>query len=242
MSQMAVAYLQGEWLRNHNIPALYGIDTRMLTKHIRTAGAVLGSVNFGDQKTAFEDPNLQNLVAQVSTKEVRVYGKGNSPKIIAFDCGMKMNIIRYFVKLKCELMVVPFDYDLQSSKYAYNGIFISNGPGDPTMAAPTIRSIRWAIRQQVCAPSAFAPPALLSLFLRLLTEARAYFWHLPRESNSSVGSRCKDVQDEVWQPRYEPAVHRHAHGPLLHHAPKPRLRCGRVLAAARLETALHQRE
>ena len=56
----------------------------------------------------FEDPNTRNLVAEVSTKEVVVYGKGNSPKIIAYDCGMKFNIIRYLVDThNVELTVVP---------------------------------------------------------------------------------------------------------------------------------------
>ena len=141
--------MQGDWLCKHNIPALYGIDTRMLTKHIRTTGTTIGCVSFGDKPASFENPNLQNLVAQVTTKETRVYGKGNSPKVIAFDCGMKYNIIRCFMSLKCELMVVPYDYDLSASTYPYDGIFVSNGPGDPIMANATVKSIRWAITQKV---------------------------------------------------------------------------------------------
>lgn len=62
----------------------------------------------------FLDPNKTNLVAQVSTSEVQVYGKGKSPKIVAFDCGMKFNIVRYFVKHHgVQFTVVPYDYDLK---------------------------------------------------------------------------------------------------------------------------------
>ena len=61
----------------------------------------------------FEDPNKRNLVQEVSIKDIVVYGKGNYPKILAYDCGMKYNIIRYLVEThKVELHVVPFDYDL----------------------------------------------------------------------------------------------------------------------------------
>lgn len=97
----------------------------------------------------FEDPNLRNLVAEVSTKEVVVYGKGNSPKIIAYDCGVKFNIIRYLVDThKVELHVVPFNYDLKAnpSNIEWQGLFLSNGPGDPTMCSETIESVKFALK------------------------------------------------------------------------------------------------
>jgi carbamoyl-phosphate synthase small subunit len=84
----------GQWLKKHDIPALSGIDTRLLTKKIRTEGALLGKIEFPHQSIAQTDPNLRNLVAEVSTKTVQVYGKGNKPRILAFDCGIKYNIIR----------------------------------------------------------------------------------------------------------------------------------------------------
>lgn len=91
---------------------------------------------------------MRNLVAEVSTREVVVYGKGNSPKIIAYDCGMKYNIIRYFVEVhKVELTVVPFDYNLEKnpSNVKWEGLFLSNGPGDPAMCQATITSIQYAL-------------------------------------------------------------------------------------------------
>jgi len=99
-------------------------------------------------KDLFDDPNKRNLVAEVSTKKVVTYGKGNSPKIIAYDCGMKNNIIRYLVEThKVELAVVPFNYDLEknSDSIEWEGLFLSNGPGDPTMCAETIKSIQYAL-------------------------------------------------------------------------------------------------
>lgn len=77
-----------------------------------------------------------------------VYGKGNSPKIIAYDCGIKFNIIRYLVEEhKVELAVVPYDYDLRANpqNIEWEGLFLSNGPGNPEMCSSTIDSIRYAL-------------------------------------------------------------------------------------------------
>eukprot|EP00599_Poterioochromonas_sp_BG-1_P014407 CAMPEP_0173162894 /NCGR_PEP_ID=MMETSP1105-20130129/19587_1 /TAXON_ID=2985 /ORGANISM="Ochromonas sp., Strain BG-1" /LENGTH=1492 /DNA_ID=CAMNT_0014082827 /DNA_START=54 /DNA_END=4533 /DNA_ORIENTATION=+ len=139
-----------QWLVEAGIPALYGVDTRRLTKHIREFGAVLGKIEFPTQEIEFSDPNLRHLVQEVSTSKVQIYNQPNSdaPRIIAFDCGMKLNIVRYFLhELKVCLMIVPYSYNLQENpeNLEYDGIFISNGPGDPTMCLETIESIRWAI-------------------------------------------------------------------------------------------------
>ena len=97
----------------------------------------------------FIDPNKRNLVAEVSTKNIKIYGKGNSPRIVAYDCGMKFNIIRYLVDVhKVELWVLPFDYDLEANDAEvgdWKGLFLSNGPGDPTMCSATIKSIKYAL-------------------------------------------------------------------------------------------------
>ena len=97
---------------------------------------------------SYLDVNKVNLVAEVSTKEVVTYNKGGSPKVIAYDCGMKYNIIRYFITdFNVELTVVPYDYDLEKneSKIEWDGLFLSNGPGDPTTCAATIKSIQYAL-------------------------------------------------------------------------------------------------
>ena len=139
-----------EWLKEHNVPALFGLDTRRLTKKIREKGSMLGKIVFEDGDCEIKDPNKENLVAEVSLKEPKVYGKNGDKTIIAFDCGIKFNIIRYLVNQGVDVHVVPYDYDLKSnpSNITYDGIFISNGPGDPTMAEKCVESIRWAIDGQ----------------------------------------------------------------------------------------------
>lgn len=133
------------WLNEHNIPAIYGLDTRALTKFLRTRGAMLGKIVQACDSAAnvpFIDPNHTNLVASVSRTSPNVYGDGPI-RILAVDCGMKNNIIRYFVKRGVTLKVVPWNHDFTSEEY--DGLFLSNGPGDPTMADVTIEHLRKAL-------------------------------------------------------------------------------------------------
>jgi carbamoyl-phosphate synthase (ammonia) len=132
-----------EWLVEEGVPGIEGIDTRMLTKKIRDSGAMLAKLEFEDQQgIAMADPNEKNLVAEVSTKEVKYFGKGNPYKVIAVDCGCKTNIIRMLVDRGCEVKLVPWDYPFAAELDQVNGIFLSNGPGDPTMCKETIEQIQ----------------------------------------------------------------------------------------------------
>ncbi|XP_072730373.1 carbamoyl-phosphate synthase [ammonia], mitochondrial [Ciconia boyciana] len=130
----------GEWLQEEQVPALYGIDTRMLSKLIRDKGTVLGKIEFEGQPMEFADPNKQNLIAEVSTKEVKVYGRGNPIKVVAVDCGLKHNVIRLLVKRGAEVHLVPWDHDFTSMEY--DGLIISGGPGDPMKAQEVIHNVR----------------------------------------------------------------------------------------------------
>ncbi|XP_059724266.1 carbamoyl-phosphate synthase [ammonia], mitochondrial isoform X1 [Haemorhous mexicanus] len=130
----------GEWLQEEQVPALYGIDTRMLSKLIRDKGTVLGKIEFEGQPVEFVDPNKQNLIAEVSTKEVKIYGRGNPIKVVAVDCGLKHNIIRLLVKRGAEVHLVPWDHDFTGMDY--DGLIISGGPGDPMKAQEVIQNVR----------------------------------------------------------------------------------------------------
>ncbi|KAL0963732.1 hypothetical protein UPYG_G00310170 [Umbra pygmaea] len=130
----------GQWLKDEKVPALFGVDTRLLTKVIRDKGTVLGKIEFEGQPVELSDPNQLNIVAEVSTKEIRVFGKGNPIKVVAVDCGIKYNIIRLLVKRGAEVHLVPWNQDLMSLDY--DGLFISNGPGDPALAGELIQNVR----------------------------------------------------------------------------------------------------
>lgn len=131
-----------DWLIENKIPALYDIDTRYLTKILREKGTMLGKIEFEDNKIEFYNPNVVNLVDIVSTKEKIVYGNGNL-KILLIDCGVKSNIIRSLLKFDTTVIRVPWDYDYSNEEY--DGLFISNGPGDPTQCIPTIEYLKAAM-------------------------------------------------------------------------------------------------
>jgi carbamoyl-phosphate synthase small subunit len=133
----------GDWLDKHNIPGVYGIDTRALTKRIREKGAMLGKLEPDNSSTDFYDPNKVNLVEEVSITEKKVYGNG-SCRILLIDCGVKYNIIRNLLKRDTTVIRVPWDYDYSNEDY--DGLFISNGPGDPKMCKSTIKHLSESIR------------------------------------------------------------------------------------------------
>ncbi len=134
----------GAWLKEHKIPGISGVDTRMITKILREKGSMLGKVIYGDQEIKSYDPNLDNLVEMVSVKEKIVYGKGKH-KILLLDCGVKNNIIRYLLQRDTTVIRVPWDYDI--SKEDYDGLFISNGPGDPKQCVTTVKSLEKAFSE-----------------------------------------------------------------------------------------------
>ncbi|GCE17773.1 glutamine-hydrolyzing carbamoyl-phosphate synthase small subunit [Dictyobacter kobayashii] len=138
-----------DWLVQEQIPALEIKDTRLLTQHIRNHGAMLGKIVF-DEDIPFYDPNQSNLISQVSTKQVTTFGKG-SKTIALLDCGAKKNIVRCLLKRDVEVVMVPWDYDLFASEqqFHFDGLLISNGPGNPKTAARTIQTIRTALENKI---------------------------------------------------------------------------------------------
>lgn len=132
----------GEWLKESKVPGLFDIDTRALTKILREKGSLLGKIEFPGEEIDFEDPNLENLVAKASIDQKVVYGDGDH-KVVLVDCGVKHNIIRCLLKRNSTVIRVPWDYDF--TKEDYDGIFISNGPGDPEMCKETIENIKKVI-------------------------------------------------------------------------------------------------
>ena len=134
-----------DWLKEEKIPGIDGIDTRALTKHLREKGSMLGKIVIeGDDENAvpFYNPNAENLVAKVSCSEVEIHGQGEKT-VVLVDCGVKHNIIRCLTRRGVKVVMVPWDYDFTS--IPYDGLFISNGPGNPDMAVKTVENIRKAM-------------------------------------------------------------------------------------------------
>lgn len=131
-----------QWLNEEKIPGVYGIDTRALTKHLREKGSMLGKIIIDDKDVEWYDPNLENLVGKTSCKEVEYHGDGDKT-VVLVDCGTKHNIIRCLTRRGVKVVRVPWDYDF--TQIPYDGLFISNGPGNPELADKTVENLRKAI-------------------------------------------------------------------------------------------------
>jgi carbamoyl-phosphate synthase small subunit len=144
-------HFQGEqtlakWLSDQGVPLVTGVDTRALTKRLRTSGVALGAIITGEERpSAFPDPHLDSLVAQVSAEKPEFYGEGNK-RVIVIDCGMKENILRSLLKLPISVKRVPYDYDFLNEDY--DGLLISNGPGDPIACQKTISLLAHALKRE----------------------------------------------------------------------------------------------
>ncbi len=133
----------GDWLKEENIPGIYDIDTRMLTKILREKGSMLGKIVYeNDNEVDYYDPESENQVAKVSCNKVLEYKHGEK-KVVLIDCGVKHNIIRHLLSKKIHLIQVPWDYDFHTLDY--DGLFISNGPGNPDYCGITVENIRKAL-------------------------------------------------------------------------------------------------
>ena len=125
------------WLKAEGIPALQGIDTRALTVKLREHGVMLGKIGEGE----IYDPNKENVFPYVSCSSPEVYGQGKK-NVLLIDCGDKENIIRALVKRGVRVTKVPWNFDPLKAEFSFDGVFISNGPGDPKMAKETIENTK----------------------------------------------------------------------------------------------------
>jgi carbamoyl-phosphate synthase small subunit len=127
-----------EWLTENEIPGIFGIDTRELTKKLRTQGTLLGKIMHDHEKKSFYNPSKENLAAQVSIREPVTYTKGAST-VLLVDCGTKNSLIKAFLKRGFSVKRVPWDYDFTRDEV--DGIILSNGPGDPKKCQETIAHV-----------------------------------------------------------------------------------------------------
>ncbi|XP_061712255.1 CAD protein [Cydia pomonella] len=136
----------GSWLASYNIPGLCDVDTRALTCRLRE-GVTLGRIIQGPVPSALpplSDPNKRNLVAEVSVKAEKIYNTNGDVSIMAVDCGLKYNQIRCLIKRNAKVTVVPWNHKLDPQNY--DGLFISNGPGDPDVCKSVVENIRSVVK------------------------------------------------------------------------------------------------
>jgi carbamoyl-phosphate synthase small subunit len=142
------------WLEAAQVPALEEVDTRRLTRHLRTIGSMRGVLAAGDEPTAEvlaeldACPSMEglDLASRVTTREAYSWGNPNATyHIVAYDFGIKRNILRLFADHDCRVTVVPAQTSAaETLDLDPNGVFLSNGPGDPaavSYAPDTVRAI-----------------------------------------------------------------------------------------------------
>ena len=162
-----------DWLKREHVPGITGIDTRALTKALREHGVMMGRIVFDDAmdngEWKMDNYGEVNYVDRVSCKDIIVYAAGESKtfpvstpkeelnsqlsifhsqlkKVVLVDCGVKTNILRCLLRRGVEVIRVPWDYDF--NQLQFDGLFISNGPGDPDTCDAAVQNIRKAMQNE----------------------------------------------------------------------------------------------
>ena len=151
-----------QWLKEENIPGIYGIDTRKLTKKLRVKGVMLGILKVCEQDEEpdvpqllkevenVQDPNFIDLAKQVTVKEPIHYPSGGNKIAVILDCGVKYGILRNLIHRGFDVVRVPYDYSAdQVMQYNPDGVMISNGPGDPKKCVKTIETVKELVNNDI---------------------------------------------------------------------------------------------
>ncbi len=182
-----------DWLAEKGISGISGIDTRALTEHLREYGSQLGQIvpEGSSPKTwdKVDNPNARNLVEEVSCKKIMYYTPKNATKKVAvFDCGIKYNILREFIRRGIEVHRLPWNADITDGSVKYDGIFVSNGPGDPEVVAPVLKkNIDYALQNNIPFWGICLGNQVLALAVGGKTKKMRY-------GNRGVNQPCKNLQ------------------------------------------------
>ncbi|HAE87268.1 TPA: carbamoyl-phosphate synthase (glutamine-hydrolyzing) small subunit [Candidatus Marinimicrobia bacterium] len=134
-----------DWLVEHKIPGVYDVDTRALTQILREKGTMLGKILI-DGDPDWYDPSGENLVKTVSVDTPVTYGSGHY-HIGLIDCGVKNNIIRQLLRFDTKVSRLPWNFDV--SRESFDGIFLTNGPGDPKQCGTTIDNLKKVLLKEI---------------------------------------------------------------------------------------------
>jgi carbamoyl-phosphate synthase small subunit len=134
------------WLQKFKVPGLSGIDTRRLTKILREHGTMLGKIEIAKDNIEFYNPDVDDLISQVTVPRMEKYGTGKK-RIMLIDCGCKKSILTNLLKRDVTVIRVPYDYDFD--KEDFDGIVISNGPGNPVVYKKLVSSVKKLLLKQV---------------------------------------------------------------------------------------------
>lgn len=140
-----------DWMKSEGITGISGVDTRELTKHLRSRGTMLGRIVSEedlDSEFRVSDPNAIDLVGEVSIKGSCELGQGNSgPDVLVIDCGCKRGIVQELLRRGCRVHLTP--YNVMPTDLGYDGVMISNGPGDPSLLKDTIEIVKGLLEADI---------------------------------------------------------------------------------------------
>jgi carbamoyl-phosphate synthase small subunit len=134
-----------QWLSEESVPGVEGIDTRGLTILLRERGTMLGRIlpaDFVGEPVALYDPNGIDIVPEVCVRQPQLFGSGRK-RVILVDCGVKLSIRRELLRRGVEVLQVPADYDYTGERF--DGILVSNGPGNPERCGATVSVLHRAL-------------------------------------------------------------------------------------------------
>ena len=142
------------WCKRYDIPGITGVDTRAITRLLRDQGTTLGRVAIGGdtslpppEASQYWDPAAENLVDQVSTTTPYQLNPNGSIKIAVLDFGVKANILRSLVRRDVAVTVLPWNYDFNSIRDQFDGLFLTNGPGDPSHCMEAVLNLRHTLHE-----------------------------------------------------------------------------------------------
>ncbi|MPL81524.1 Carbamoyl-phosphate synthase small chain [bioreactor metagenome] len=135
------------YLKKHEIPCIFGVDTRAITRRIRSNGTMKGVIVPAEMSGQEVDLLMNgyqdsNVVSQVTTREA-YHIHGNGPRVVVMDFGIKRNILNSLNRHGCDLTVVPSDMSAaEIAQLNPDGIFLSNGPGDPKDLPEIVETVK----------------------------------------------------------------------------------------------------
>lgn len=135
-----------EWLKEFEVPALYGIDTRKLTRLLREHGTMLGKIELPGTEVDYYNPDEDDLMAKVTVGKVKRIGTGRK-KILLIDCGCKNSIIKNLMRDDVTIIRAPYNHDFE--KEEFDGVLISNGPGNPAVYKELIKKVSALLERKI---------------------------------------------------------------------------------------------